>query len=138
MFWNQLLLICMFFEEIHGMCKHHPIVVFHIFLGNVYILFEQYKIFKKLFSHSPIAMLPIYLFCQLPFSIMFPMFWFLVNARIGLVECHLLDIQIPIIVFLSYHIFYLICLRLTYIHSIIDSKVFGVTIGVNFLLAIVK
>jgi len=29
-----------FFEEIHGMCKHCQIVISHIFLGNVYSLFE--------------------------------------------------------------------------------------------------
>jgi hypothetical protein len=30
-----------FFENIHGMCKHCPIVVFHIILGNFYIMFEH-------------------------------------------------------------------------------------------------
>jgi hypothetical protein len=29
-----------FFEEIHGMCQHRPIIIFHILLGNVYNLFE--------------------------------------------------------------------------------------------------
>jgi hypothetical protein len=34
-----------FFQEIHGMCKHHHIVIFHIFFRNVYSLFHQCSIF---------------------------------------------------------------------------------------------
>jgi NADH-ubiquinone oxidoreductase chain 2 len=32
-------------EEIHGMCKHCPMVVFHILLCNLQSLFEQCKSF---------------------------------------------------------------------------------------------
>ncbi len=35
----QLLQTCTFLKKIHGMCKHHPMVVFHILLWNVYNLF---------------------------------------------------------------------------------------------------
>ncbi len=40
----------LFLEEIHGMCKHHLAVVFHIVLRNVYSLFEQCKIFLSIFT----------------------------------------------------------------------------------------
>ncbi len=71
MFWNWLFQTCAFLKEIHGMCKHHQMVVFHILLRNVYNLFEQWKIF---FARSPINMSPIHLFFQFPFSIILPMF----------------------------------------------------------------
>jgi hypothetical protein len=134
LFWNWFLQIHAFFEEIHGMCKHCPIVVFHIFFRNIYNMFEQCKTsFLCLSSHLPIAMSPIHLFCQLPFSILFSMFWFLVNAKRRLARCRLLDI---LKVFLSSHIFYWVCLKLKYL--IIHSKVSGATFGVNFLLPIAK
>jgi hypothetical protein len=114
--------------------KHCPIVVFHIFFRNIYSMFEQCKTsFLCLSSHLPIAMSPIHLFCQLPFSILFSMFWFLVNAKRRLARCRLLDI---LKAFLSSHIFYWVCLRLKYL--IIHSKVSGATFGVNFLLPIAK
>ncbi len=43
-----------FFENIHSMCKHCPIVVFHIVLGNVYIMFEQCKTFFVYFRIRPL------------------------------------------------------------------------------------
>jgi hypothetical protein len=52
----------------------------------------------------------------------------------GLVGCHLLDI--PKVFFIISHI--LLNMFETNIYSIIDSKVFGVTIGVNFCFAIVE
>jgi len=42
----------LFLEEIHGMCKHHLVVVFHIVLRNVYSLFEQCKIFLSIFTST--------------------------------------------------------------------------------------
>jgi hypothetical protein len=89
--------------------------------------------FVCLYSHLPITMPPIHPFCQLLFSIMFPMFWFLTNARVGVTECHLLDIPK---VLLSSHI--LSSMLEINVYSIIDSKVFGVKIGINFPHAIVK
>jgi hypothetical protein len=64
---------------------------------------------------------------------MFFMFWFLINAKGGLVGCHFLDI--PIVFFVISHI--VSSMLEINVYSIIDSKVFGVTIGVSFLLAIV-
>ncbi len=73
-------------------------------------------LFRIFVLHSPIAMPSIHLFFQFHFSIMFPIFWFLVNPRGGLARCHLLDIPR---VFLSSHILYLVCLRLMYVQSLI-------------------
>jgi len=72
--------------------------------------------FFCLFSHSPFARLPIHMFCQLFFSIVFPMLWFLINVRGGVTKCHFLDIPK---VLLSSHVYYLICPRLLYIQSLI-------------------
>ncbi len=58
----------------------------------------------------------------------------LANAGGGLIGCHFLDISK---VLLSFHIFLSSMLEIN-VYSIIDSKVFGVKIGVNFLLAIVE
>ncbi len=45
-----------FFENIHGTCKHLPILVFHIVLGNVYIMFKQCKTFFVFaFTHCHVA-----------------------------------------------------------------------------------
>ncbi len=72
--------------------------------------------FLCLSLYLPIATLPIHQFCQLIFSILFPMFWFPTNVERGITECHLLDIPK---VLLSSHIFYLVCLRLMYIQLLI-------------------
>ncbi len=42
-----------FFENFHGMCKHCQIVIFHIFLGNVYCMFEQWKTLSVYLCISP-------------------------------------------------------------------------------------
>jgi hypothetical protein len=79
MFWNWLFKICMSLKEFHGMCKHCLVVVFHILLWYVYSFFEQCKIFFINFHIHPSPCRPIQLFCQdFAFSILFPMFWFLI------------------------------------------------------------
>ncbi len=53
---------CVFFEKIHGMCKHRQIVIFHIFLGNVYDLFKQCKILFIYFCINPSPCCPFICF----------------------------------------------------------------------------
>jgi hypothetical protein len=115
MFWNRLFQICAFhrkyilvkltllvgpftyFEErikkIHNMCKHRPMVVFYILLQNVYNLFWYCKNFLVYFRICPSLGYkpPIHQFCQLFFSILFPIFWFLASAKGGVTECHFFD-----------------------------------------------
>ncbi len=62
------------------------------------------------------------------------MFYFLVNVKGGLVECHLLDS--PMVFFVISHIIFSI-LDIN-VHSITNCKVFGVTFGVNLLLPIIE
>jgi hypothetical protein len=52
MFWNQFFLTRMFVEEIHGMCKHCPIVVFHILLGNFYSLLSTTRLYLSIFAFA--------------------------------------------------------------------------------------
>jgi hypothetical protein len=61
------------------------------------------------------------------------MLYFRANVEGGLTWCHFLDI--PTIFFVISHILFNM-LEIN-VYSIIDSKVFGVTIGVNFLFSIV-
>jgi hypothetical protein len=106
----------MFFLKKCGMCKHHLVVVFHILLQNVYNLFKYCKTFFIYLCIPPSPSHPIHLFCQLFFSILFPMFWFPTNARRGVTECHFFNIPK---VLLSSHIFFPVCSRLVYIQSLI-------------------
>ncbi len=62
------------------------------------------------------------------------MLQFLANVEGGLTRCHLLDIP-KVFLVVSHILFGMFEIN---IYSIIDSKVFGVTNHVNFLLAIVK
>jgi len=62
------------------------------------------------------------------------MFWFVAIASRGLEGCDLLEI--PKAFFIILHIlFHMLEIK---VYSIIVSKVFGVTIAINFLFAIVK
>jgi hypothetical protein len=90
--------------------------------------------FLYLFSHLPIARPSIHLFCQLPFSIIFPMFWFSTNVEGGVTERYFFDI--PKVFIVIPHILSSI-LEIS-LYSIIDSNVFGVKIGENFPLTIIK
>jgi hypothetical protein len=61
------------------------------------------------------------------------MFWFLANVGGEIIECHFLDI--PKVCFHSHILSSMLKIN---VYSIIDSKVFGVKIGANIFLAIVK
>ncbi len=73
-----------FLKKIHGMCKHHQIVIFYIFLGNVFNLFEQCKILFVYLHISPSPCNPFIYFVNYPFHSRFPMFWFWKIVRGGL------------------------------------------------------
>jgi hypothetical protein len=67
------------------------------------------------------------------FSHFFPHVLILANTGGGVTECHLFDIPK---VLLSFHIFYKSNMLEISVYSIIDSNVFSVEIGENFLLAL--
>ncbi len=73
-FWKQFFQTHTFFEKIHGMCKYHQIIIFHIFFRNVYNLFEQCKIFFVYLHISPSPCCPFIYFVNYPFHSRFPMF----------------------------------------------------------------
>ncbi len=79
-------------------------------------------------------MLPIHLFCQLPFSFQVPHVLILRKFQRGssIISFH----GYSNLFFLLFHIFLSNMLEIN-VYSIIDSKVFSVTFGVNFLLPIV-
>jgi hypothetical protein len=114
------------------MCKHHPMVVFHILLWNVIICFSIARISLSIFAfaHCQAAHSSVF---QLFFFIIFPMFLFLANDGGGITYFHLFDI---LKVLLSSHI--LSSMRQINVYLIIDSNVFSVKIGEIFPLAIVK
>jgi hypothetical protein len=133
MFWNWLFQTCAILKEIHGMCKHRLMVVFHILLQNVYNFFEQCKTFFVNFYICPSPCCPFNYFVNLPFPFYSPCSKFK---------------QILKGVYLSWitwifqrfycHFAILFSMLEINVYSIIVSKVFGVTIHVNFHFAIVK
>ncbi len=133
MFWKWLFQTYTFFEEIHGMCKHQQIVIFHIFLENVYNMFEQCKILFVYLHISPSPCNPLIYFVNYPFHSRFPMFWFWKKCQRGS----------SIVSFLRYSNFFFVISHILSsmveinVYSIIDSKMFSVTFGVDFLLPIV-
>jgi len=119
-------------EKLHGMCKHHLVVVFHILLWNVYSLFQYCKTFfiylciHPLPGH-PFICLSIVLFHSFPHVLIFNKCWRGSNRLSFLWHFH---------GFVSFHI--LSSMFESNVYSIIDSNVFGVKIDEIFPLTIVK
>ncbi len=76
MFLNWRFQPCAFWKKIHGMCKHRPVVVFHIFLQNVYSFFEQCKTFFINFCILASPCYPFSYFVHFPFPFCSPCFDF--------------------------------------------------------------
>ncbi len=133
MFWNQLFQTCSFLEKIHGMCKHCPLVIFHIFLQNVYNLFEQCKIFLSIFAfaHHHAAHSFVLSIC---FSHFNPHVLIFSNYLRGFSRVGSFEYSKGVFI-ISHILFSMFEIK---VYLIIVSKVFGVTIAVNFLFTIVK
>jgi len=133
MFKNWLFQTCTIFKKIHDMYKHHPMVVFHIFLQNVYSFFEQYKTLFVNFSIHPSSCHPFSYFINCLFHFV-PHVLISSKFLTGFTQVGSLGYSKGFVVIL--HI--LSSMFEFNVYSIIVSKVFSVTILVNFLFAIVK
>ncbi len=133
MFWNLVFQTCPFLEEIHGMCKHCLMAVFHIFLRNVYICLNKEKLSLLIFTFAHCHVVHSFVLL-IVFSIMIPMFWFLATTWGGSTRWEYLGYSKGVFI-ISPILSSMLEIK---VYSIIVSKVFGVTIVVNFLFAIVK
>ncbi len=133
MFQNRLFQTCTLFKKIHGICEHCSMVVFHILLQNVYNLLSIARIFLSIFAFTHCQatrsfVLSIVFFHYVP-HVLISSKCLRGNHRVSslghsqgfVVISHILSNMLEIS-----------------IYSIIDSNVFGVKIGGNFPLAIVK
>ncbi len=126
MFWNLFFQTCLFLEEIHHMCKHHLMVVFHIFLWNVTICLSNVRlsllIFTFTYRHATHSFV-LLIFCfQFDPHVLISSNCLKGSSRVG-------SFGYSKGVFIIFHILF-IMLEIK-VYSIIVSKVFGVTIVVN-------
>ncbi len=121
-----------FLKKSMALCKHCQIVIFHI-LGNVYNLFEQCKIFFVYLHISPSPCHP-FIYCVNYLFHFVPHVLILSKCQRGFNLLSSLGYSNKFFVILQI----LSSMFEIDVFSIIDSKVFGVTFGVNFLLPIVE
>ncbi len=105
------------FEEICGICKHCQIVIFHIFLRNMYNLFQQCKTFFVYLPISPSPCHPFICFINYPFPLCSPCSDF-EQIQKGVQSSIIFKYFIG---FLSFYKFYLVCLKLICIQSLIPK-----------------
>ncbi len=123
----------MFLIEIHGMCKYCPMLVFYILLWNVYNFLEQCKTFFVNFHVHPSPCCPFSCFVNLLFPFCSPCFNFSKFLK-GSSKVGSLGYSKDFVV-ISHILFNMLEIN---VDSIIVSKVFGVTIIINFYFFIVK
>ncbi len=133
MFWNQLFQTCLFLQKIHGMFKHHQAVVFHILLCNVYGLFSNVRFYLSIFTfahhHAAHSFVLSICFSHSNPHVLISSNYLRRFSRVG-------SLGYSKAIFIISHI--LFSMLEIKVYSIIVSKVFGMTIVVNFLFAIVK
>ncbi len=127
MLWNQLFQTHTFFEEIHGMCKHCQIVIFHIFLGMCIVYLNNANFSLSIFGLT-------HLHVAHSFVLLITLFNYVPHVLISR-KCQ----KGSSLISLCSNDFFVISQILSNIfeinvYLIIDSKVFGV----NFLLPIIK